>query len=199
MKNQNLVISLLIVVIIGMLIYWVTKPTQQTPPAEFHEHANFAVFVDDVQYNFNQSKYMTNESDEVGKRQYIHMHDMDGGLIHLHQPGLTLGMFFDSIGMQLNSTCLVLDNGASICNSADKTWKLYVDGNPTNEFDKLGLHDLQKVLLSYGNHDDPNIQNQLNLVPSDACYYSAKCPTPPGFVNNESLTCVTNKPGICSG
>ena len=177
---------------------WYFYNNSQQKPAEFHEHANFAVFLNDVQFNFNQSKYMTNESTEVGKRQFVHMHDMNGGIIHLHAPGITLGRFFDSLGMQLNSTCLTLDNGSSYCTSENSSLKMYVNGAQANEFDALQLHDLDKVLISYGPHSDPMIQNQISSVPSDACIYSGKCAAPPGFVNTESLTCKTGQASICS-
>jgi len=198
MKKQNFVISLVIVAIVGISLYWFAKSETESRHPAFHEHANFAVFLDGTQYNFNQTKYMTEEADEVGLKEFVHMHDMNGGVIHLHKAGITLGMFFESIGIELNSTCFVLENGTSYCNSADKSLKMFVNGQPNNEFDKLQLHDLQKILISYGNRSDSAIQNQINMVPSDACIYSGKCPVPPGFEDNESLTCVTNTPGICT-
>lgn len=203
MKISNRQISPLIIVLVLVVLAatvgaWYMYNNSNTKPAEFHEHINFAVFLNDVQFNFNQTKYMTNESQEVGERQFIHLHDMNGGVIHLHESGLTMGMFFDSIGMHLNSTCLTLDNGTSYCTSENDSLKMYVNDVPSNEFDALQLHDLDKVLITYGPHSDSMIQTQLNSVPSDACIYSNKCPAPPGFVDNESLTCVVGQAEVCS-
>jgi len=200
MKKQNLVISaVIILVILGILIYFMPSflPKKSQPPP-FHEHANFALFLEGVQYNFNQSKYMTNESNEIGKRQFVHLHDMNGGVIHLHASNITLGMFFDSIGVKFNSTCFVLDDGTSYCNSGDNTLKMFVNGVQSYEYDNLQLHDLDKVLISYGNDSSQNIQNQISSIPSDACIYSEKCPAPPGFFNNESVSCVGGQATVCS-
>lgn len=197
-KKKSMVIVLVAVAIIAVAayIFYYNQNKSQTP---FHEHANFAVYLNGVRYNFNQSQYMTNEGTEVGKRQFVHMHDMNGGVIHLHEPRITLGMFFDSIGIKLNSTCFVLDAGTFYCNSGTNTLKMYVNGVQSFEFDRLQLHDLDKVLITFGSDSQQTIQNQISSVPSDACIYSNKCAAPPGFVNNESITCKVGTAEVCTG
>jgi len=199
MKNLVFLIGVIVILAIGAAAIYFTYGTQKPgTPAEFHEHVNFAVYLNGAIYSFNQSKYMTNESTEVGKKQFVHMHDMDGGLIHLHEPGITIGRFFDSLDMKLNSTCFVLDNGTSYCNSNGNTLKMFVNGVQSSDFDSLQLHDLDKVLISYGNDSSQALQIQMNSIQNDACIYSNKCPAPAGFVNNESLTCQVGKASICS-
>lgn len=200
MKKQNIaVIAVITLAVVGIAIYYVPSLlTKKSPPAAFHEHANFAVYIDGVRYNFSQTKYIPTEKQEVGLKQFVHMHDMNGGVIHLHEPGIILGMFFDSIGMQLNATCLSLDNGTSYCTSANESLKMYANGFQSNAFDQLPLHDLDRILISYGGHSDPAVQSQVDSVPSDACIYSEKCAAPPGFVNNESLSCKGGQATVCS-
>lgn len=199
MKMKKFLIGVILIIAVGAIAIYLTYTSQkQTALAEFHDHANFAVYLNGAKYNFNQSQYMTTEDNEVGKRQYVHMHDMNGGVIHLHEPGITLGMFFDSIGIKLNSTCFILDNGTSYCNSDKSTLKMFVNGVQSSDFDNLQLHDLNKVLISYGNDSSQTLQTQMSTVPTDACIYSNKCSAPPGFVNNESLTCQVGKASICS-
>ena len=33
----------------------------------------------------------------------VHLHDLNGDVIHVHAPGITLGMFFESLGMKLET------------------------------------------------------------------------------------------------
>ncbi|MBS3055162.1 MAG: hypothetical protein J4452_01585 [Candidatus Aenigmarchaeota archaeon] len=201
MKNKQKIIFpvaalVVLVVVLGMgfMSGWFSNPTTKT---EFHEHTNFAVYLNGVQYNFNQSKYMINSSDRDSS--IVHMHDLNGGTIHIEAPEITMGFFLKTLGMSVNSTCFVLDNGTAYCNSGDKTLKMYVNGVKSNLFDKQPLRDLDKILISFGNDSSQEIQKRLSTIPSDACIHSKKCPAPPGYVDTESLTCKTGEAAICSG
>ena len=187
MKKQKIAgIAIIIIILAAAVLYFASQKNQ-----EFHEHANFAVYLDGVMHNFSQPKYMPTEDEEVGLHALVHMHDMNGGVIHLHEPGIKLGMFFDSIGIKLNSTCFVLDDGTSYCNSPGKILKVYVNGVESHEYGTLKFHDLDKILVTFG--DGSQLEQQLASVPADACIYSNKCEAPAGFVNNESLSCKTGQ------
>ena len=198
MKNKQKIIlpvaALVVLVVIlgiGYMSGWFSQPK-----TEFHEHTNFAVFLNGVQFNFNQSKYMINITDHDSS--IVHMHDLNGGVIHIEAPGMTLSFFLKTLGMSINSTCFVTDSGTIYCNSGDRTLKVYLNGVKSNDYDKLALHDLDKILIAFGNDSSQEIQKQLNLVPADACVHSKKCPAPPGYVDTESLTCKTGEASICS-
>jgi len=202
-KKHYAVIVVAVLVVAAASVYAYQNYFQKRPtpaPVPFHEHVNFALFINGTQFNFNQSKYMTTEEQEVGLRADVHMHDMNGGVIHLHAPGITLGMFFESLGMSINSSCLTLDNGKSYCDSGENTdtLKLYVNGVQSSAFGSLQLHDLDRILVTFGSDPQQSILNQINSVPTDACIYSEKCPAPPGFVNNESASCVGGQATVCS-
>ena len=178
------VIVAVIAIVAASAAYFVSLPKK-----DFHEHANFAVYLNGERYNFSQEKYMTTEENEVGLRALVHMHDMDSGIVHIHKEGVTLGTFFESIGIKLDSTCFVFDDGTAYCNSPDKKLKIYVNGVQSYSYDKLGLHDLDKILVTFGNDSPQAIERQIDSVPINACIYSEKCEAPAGFVNNESLSC----------
>lgn len=190
---QAVIPIVLLLVVIAAVFYFAQFNAKQSN--EFHIHVNFAVYLNGVIYNFNGTKYMENASDPL--RTYVHMHDGNGGLIHVHKDGLNLGFFFKSLGMSLNSSCFVLDNGASYCNTGEDTLKMYVNGQPTNVFENYSFHDLDKILISYGNHSQNVIQTQINSIPSDACIYSNKCPAPAGFINTEQFSCKTGEVSAC--
>ena len=135
------------------------------PPArEIHLHADFAVFLDGVKLNFAQAKYMTTEENEPSKA--VHLHDMDGNVMHVHAANVTFGMFLESMGMKLetrdaengigqeicftddagNETCYPrfgcyeVEKGQSICVDpilSAQSWRLFVNGEPLSENMKI--------------------------------------------------------------
>ena len=70
----------------------------------------------------------------------------------------------------------------------NKKLKMYVNGKRNDEYAQYDIQDEDKILLSYGDETDKEIQNQLNALTDEACIYSLKCPekgTPP-----EEATCI---------
>ena len=187
-------VALLVIAAAAILYYQlvISNPKSQ----EFHIHTNFAVYLNGVQYNFNQTKYMEDESNPLSA--LIHIHDMNGGVVHIHQDGFTLGTFFQSIGIKLNSTCFTLDIGAAYCNSGSSTLKFYVNGQQSSLYDNYRFSDLDKILITFGNDSQQTIQQQMSSIPSDACIYSEKCQAPPGFVNTEEISCKTGEVSACT-
>ena len=182
-KTSLFGIAALIIIVLTGAVYFVLPRHSEA----YHEHANFAVYLDGFRVNFSHEKYFTTEENEVGLREFAHMHEPDSGVIHLHKEGATLGMFFESIGMKLNSTCFVIEE-KSFCNSQGKTLKIFVNGNPANS--GVVMRDLDRILVTFGSSD---MENQLDSVPSNACIYSEKCDAPAGFIDNEAIVCKSSE------
>jgi len=124
-------------------------------------------------------------------RKKVHFHELNGKIIHVHAPKVTLGMFFESIGLKLDSKCITLSNGVSFCSKEGKSLKLFVNGSPNTEFNNYEIKDLDRILISYGAETDEEIQTQMSIVSSNACIYSETCPekgSPP-----EEASCVGSK------
>ena len=130
-----------------------------------HQHADVKVYLDGQSIDFSQSKYQITTS-------FIHFEDGVGDVIHTHAIGLTIGNLFKSIGGDLNSNCLEFE-GESYCNENGKTLKFYVNGQPNNEFASYIIHDLDKILVSYGSENDSGIKSQLSSITNLAPKYSA--------------------------
>ena len=160
------------------------------PPDEVHYHADFLLYLNGVPYNFSQAKYMSAENGS-DLNQFIHIHDMNGKVIHLHRGGVTLGKFFNSLNMTFNPNCFVLDNGTAYCNSGSGSLKMYVqhlsEDNSTNTtrsgsweqnyvMNNYQFNDLDRILITYGNETYTQIQEQMKSVGEDACLYSLNCP-----------------------
>lgn len=148
------------------------------PPktTDVHEHADLAVYLDGHRLNLSQAKYMENSSEP--KSELVHLHDMNGNIIHKHAVGATLGIFFGSLGMEMNSTCFTLDK--EYCNL-----KMFVNGSPVTDPGNYEPHDLDRILITAGNYSNDNIPAMISSVSNDSCIESNKCPGR-GTPSNES-------------
>lgn len=130
---------------------------------QVHLHANFKVFLDGKELDFAKPEFMTESKADHSKK--VHLHDLNGGVAHVHYPGITWKDFFNSLNMKLEGNCLDAEKLGSACDL-----HFFVNGN---EASSLGeVNDLDKVLITSSN----NPSSELASVGDDACTYSEKCP-----------------------
>lgn len=165
------------------------EPPGQPILGEVHEHADFKLFLNRVELDFSRARYMSGEPSTGSKTRslsnFVHLHGMDGGVAHKHIAGVTLGQFFQTLGISFNSSCFVDDEGRQYCNGAGGALKMFVNGKPSNEFGEYEFHDLDRILVSFGNESGGELREQLALVSDRACVQSLKCPER-GLPSNES-------------
>ena len=130
-----------------------------------HEHADVKVYLNEQAVDFSQHKY------QLASR-FIHFEEGVGDVIHKHAIGLTVGHLFKSLGGDINNNCITLD-GQSYCKDGNKTLKFYVNNQPNSEFDNYVIKDLDKILISYGNEAQAEIQKQLGSITNLAPKYSS--------------------------
>ncbi len=138
-----------------------------------HEHIDLKVYLMGEQLDLSQDKYQ--ETADNPLEESVHMHDGNGDVVHKHRQGATLGLFFQSLGMTLREDCFITDDGKRYCNDTNNELRFFVNGQESNLFDIYELHDLDRVLLSYGPRG-ANLQSQIDSVSDLACIYSEKCP-----------------------
>lgn len=173
-------------------------------PDPNHSHADFAVYFSGEKFDFAQQKYMSAVpvQDENGEtvlaerrdRQFLHLHDMNGDVVHRHKPGLTLGEFFSSLGFTMTDTCLTTDEDMTACNEGDEKWRMFVNGIEQPFSPSFEWNDLDTLLITYGS-SDAEIQEQLDQMSDDACLYSQTCPErgePPeeNCISDPTVPCV---------
>lgn len=205
---KRLLIMVGVVVIFGIsAVYGYNRRAANPDPN--HTHADFAVWIHGVQWDFAQEKYMSTvpvsfesspsfvlipqasaHADEpeggsgvlVIGREHLHLHDGNGQVAHRHKPGLGFGDFLSSLGFTLTETCLTTDTGEKTCNSDTETWQFFVNGRELMPLPvNYVFQDEDQILLTFG-ADTAEIQKQLSLLSNDACLYSKTCPgrgTPP--------------------
>jgi len=138
-----------------------------------------------MEVDFEQEKYMTDE--DTLQSDLIHLHDMNGSVIHKHAKGATMKLFFGTIGMSFSSECFVLDDGTEYCNEGDRILRMYVNGEENPDLENYELKDLDRILITYGDLSQEELEMQLDSVAMDSCIQSEKCPER-GMPHDES-TC----------
>ncbi|MBT3418822.1 MAG: thioredoxin domain-containing protein [Candidatus Magasanikbacteria bacterium] len=163
---------------------------------EVHEHADLKMYINGNSIDFTQEKYQSSE--ENPRHEYTHLHDGNGDVLHKHFSAVTLGDFFESIGMSLSSSCLTVDTGEEYCTNGQSSLKFFVNGEARGSLHTYSIQDLDQVLISYGSpHED--VTAQIASVSDDSCIYSEVCPergTPPeeSCVGGLGTSCGTDHP-----
>lgn len=124
-----------------------------------HIHANFKVIIDGKEIDFAKPDFMTESKTDHSKK--VHLHDLNGDVVHVHYPGIAWRDFFQTIGMNLQHDCLDTRCGLHF----------YLNGQESSGLDTKKIRDLDRVLITNGG----DLQQQLASVPDDACVYSGKC------------------------
>jgi hypothetical protein len=173
-RNPTMIAFGLVFLLAAAVIFFFSSPKEE------HVHADFALYINGVLFNFSQEKYMSDSNKTLSES--VHLHDMNGRIVHRHAAGITLGYFFGTLGIGLNSTCIALDNGTAYCNSGEKSLSVFINGKQTRFYENYVFRDLDRILIAYGNYTQENIDAMISSVSDEACIYSLKCPergTPP--------------------
>ena len=213
MKYIFFLVSAVVAVGLGVFVYKGLQPAVNPDPN--HLHADFAVWIDGKQLDFSGPEFMSAPPAEAASlpfvdaafahgdeedghvvpgREYLHLHNGNGHVIHVHKPGLTIGDFFDSLSMPMTDACLTVNPQRSYCIEDGKRWRMFVNGEEAVFGPNYVLKDLDKILLTWGS-DDAAIAEQLKKLTDDACLYSQTCPwrgTPPAenCIADPAVPCV---------
>lgn len=163
-KILAVLIPILIVGIIGYGIYWALTTEGVGTLGSTHIHADFAVFLDGQELTPLPQEYFVASS-------YVHVETGPGAgtVIHTHATKVPLKMFFSSLGMKFNSECFEANPDNKHCNDGINTLKIFVKHwNATweqnFEYENYAFQDLDKILITYGDETDEEIQLQQNNV-----------------------------------
>jgi protein-disulfide isomerase len=156
--------------------------------ADTHEHADFAVYLNGKKIDFSIDKYQSDEPEDEDENHdheedhahaldpYVHIHNNKGEIIHKHKTGITLGYFFETLGMKFSDSCFETDDGTQFCKDDKNSLKFFVNGVRNTRNTSYVIKDLDQILVSYGPLTDSNLKSQLDSVTDEACIYSETCP-----------------------
>ncbi|HSX15965.1 MAG TPA: hypothetical protein VLF40_04195 [Candidatus Saccharimonadales bacterium] len=165
--------------VLGALIVLAIRFATYTAPPQTHYHANFAVYLNGQREQFKDPSYYVDEAacDETGKIQPLeraHIHDNINSVIHVHDDGVTWGQFFENLGWYVGPDFVQTRSGTLY--KADDTNKLHIVLN-NDDLTGLGaitdrvIGDRDRLLVSYGDISDSQLQTEFKSVPSTAKHY----------------------------
>lgn len=177
----------------------------QKEDADYHIHADFAVFINGKQFDFAQSRYMAiapcnsdeKHEEETELADVIHLHDGTGSVVHVHRKGVTYADFFKSVQMQLTQQQFVdADGNAFVADDAHQLI-FYLNGERIDDLPAREIHDLDRMMVAYETKTVPQstIQQELGALTSNACFYSGFCSTR-NIPNTETCSKAKPKPPL---
>jgi hypothetical protein len=151
-----------IVAIIGISVYNFANLSESAPGAppgagklgDEHEHASILVRIFGDKFDFSLPAYQVKSS-------WIHFEAQDGNTIHRHSSGVTLGYLFQTIKIGLDDKCFIFPNEKEFCTNEDYSLKFYINHNPVPSITDLIIHNDDRILISYGNENQTQIDTQL--------------------------------------
>lgn len=126
-----------------------------------HSHAAVIVFVNDEQINFGLPQFQLSSK-------YIHFENHNPYLLHRHATDVPLDMLFTSIGIKIDSECIILSNDneyGKFCSGKEQSLAVYVNGERYySDVSQYVINHNDRVLISYG--DGRTISKQLEYLES---------------------------------
>jgi hypothetical protein len=179
-------VALAVFLLVGMYAFGGLSPSHVPAknPDPNHLHVDIAVWLAGKQKDFSAPQYMTSEAQEdalpsSSPRKYLHFHDGNWHVLHIHKPGQTLGTFLQSLDFRLqdlggHSWCVSAMELAAQCEGG--AVHLFINGveRPGNPGMYI-FEDTDHVLLTDATTDADIQRESVNLT-DDACLYSKTCP-----------------------
>lgn len=127
-----------------------------------HIHADFKVYINGQALDFAKPEYYMKSS-------FMHVDDNQNkedadSVIHMHAKNVPLWLFFRSLGMNLTKDSLTLADGQVLKNENGNSLKFYLSGKKVDELGDYSFQPLDKLLISFGPENDPDIQRQISSI-----------------------------------
>ena len=119
-----------------------------------HEHASILVKIFNDKFDFAHPDYQIKSS-------WIHFEGLDGNTIHRHSKDVTLGYFFDTLGIGLSQDCYVFVDGREFCTNEEYSLKFLVNGNNVEDITEYVVSEGDRILISYGPENKEELKEQL--------------------------------------
>ena len=156
-----------IAVIVGVSVYNFANLTQTAPGAppgagvlgDEHVHSSMLVKIFGDTFDFSQPTYQVKSS-------WIHFEAQDGTTVHRHSTGVTFGYLFDTLKIKLTDDCFVFPDRREFCTNDDYSLKFYVNHAPVPSLIDYVFKDQDRILISYGNENQTQIDAQLTQLDS---------------------------------
>jgi len=181
-------------IVLGVLALLVIRFATYSPP-RVHYHANFAVYINGEREEFKGTQYyqevaVCTTSGITLPQQRAHMHDNINGVIHVHDHAVTWGQFFENLGWYVGPDFIETADGTMYKNTGGSVLHVMINGQDYTGLTPLTnmvIKDQSRVLVSYGDVNDSQLQQEYGSVPSTAKHYD-EANDPASCAGSEKVT-----------
>jgi hypothetical protein len=124
-----------------------------------HEHALMNVIIFRDKFDFSSSAYQI-------KNRYIHFENQNGDTVHRHASGVTMEFLFKTLNIGFTDSCFVFPDKREFCTNDQYSLKFYLNHQKIPSLLGYVLQDDDRILISYGNENSTQIDEQLARVDS---------------------------------
>ena len=127
-----------------------------------HAHVSLLIFIGDKPIDFCDPRFML-------KSQFVHFEDNNCKVVHKHATGVTLPLFFKTIGVELTSAYIALPfNNERHCNSSAGHLRAMINGTevPIDDLAYYELRNNDHVLINFGPEEGSTLRFKYNQVPN---------------------------------
>lgn len=121
--------------------------------------ASFIIFTIGTLRNFTASMYHNLSAD-------VYIQSDNPNIIHVKKEGITYDDFFRTLPLKLTDECLTTGTGQTFCTSEENSLKFYLNGREDKNLLTRQIQNNDKVLITFGPLDDPDIISQLQQIPN---------------------------------
>ena len=126
-----------------------------------HEHAAIKVIIFGDEFDFSSPAYQI-------KNKYIHFENHDGNTVHRHASGVAMGFLFKTLQIGLSDDCYIFPDKREFCTNDQYSLKFFINHKQVPSILDYVLQDGDRILISYGNENSTQIEEQLARVDSIA-------------------------------
>ena len=129
------------------------------PLGGIHIHGGLLTMIYNQMFDYASPAYQL-------KSPYIHFEKDNGETVHMHAANVTLGFLFDSIHIGFTDKCFIFPDKRPFCSDDKYTLKFYINHHQVPSIRDYVFKQGDRILISYGNENETQINDQLARVDS---------------------------------
>ena len=160
--NKLLLIFVPFLILASALLYFITtqdktQTLDQASEEKVEKRAKFLIYTHNTLRDFSDKKYH-----DLSSKVYVTSDSPEEIIVKMQ--GTTWDSFFKTLPMKLDENCLITGTGQTFCTDQINSLKFYVNGSFNSAAPFEEINDGDRLLISFGPINDPNIDSQLEAL-----------------------------------
>ncbi len=167
-KYPFIILAVIIIVSVYLVLFGNVDTPQTTKSSvvtdssptneEFSDYtAAFLVVTNGLSRDFSASRYHN-------LSQSVYITSQNPQIVHVQKPNITWQDFFSTLPMGLSSSCLTTGTGQNFCDEQGGSLRFFLNGNEAPRALEAVIQPNDKLLVTFGNASDNEIQLQIKRI-----------------------------------